>query len=66
MVIERTDNELIIKIPNNLKVDAIQDLIDIVNFKVIQSKSIASKTDIKNIVDSIDNNLSKNSKKFYK
>lgn len=46
MTIERTEDEIIIRIPSNIYVDDIQDMVDLIKFREISSKSKATQEQI--------------------
>lgn len=46
MTIERTEDEIIIRIPANIYVDDIQDMFDLIKFREISSKSKATQEQI--------------------
>ena len=46
MIIERTDNEIIIRIPSNTKTETLQRFIDYLRYKEITSMSKAKQSDI--------------------
>jgi hypothetical protein len=46
MTIERTEDEIIIRIPANIYIDDIQDMIDLIKFREISSKSQATQEQI--------------------
>ena len=67
MVIERVKDEIIIKIPNSLDIDMIQQFIDYINFKSIQSKSEATEKDIEDLSKEINKSwIDKNIHRFIK
>ena len=53
MIIERTTDEIIFRLPNNTPLDELQDLADFFNIKRLQKKSRATQTDVDNLVKSI-------------
>lgn len=53
MIIERTNNEIILRLPKNISLDALQDLIDIIEYEEISKKSKASQKDVDTLVKSI-------------
>ncbi len=53
MIIERTTNEIIFRLPSSTNVDDLQDLADLLEFKEIVKKSKASQKDVDNLVSSI-------------
>ena len=46
MTIERTDDEIIIRLPADIYVDDIQDMFDLIKFREISSKSKATQEQI--------------------
>jgi hypothetical protein len=50
MVIERINNEIVIKISSDTDITGLQRLIDYIKFREIASKSKASEDDINNLV----------------
>jgi hypothetical protein len=53
MIIERTTNEIIFRLPSSTNVDDLQDLADLLEFKEIAKKSKASQKDVDNLVTTI-------------
>jgi len=53
MTIERTDKEIIIKIPSSTNIDEVQNLINFIRFREITSKSKASQKDIDKLVSKV-------------
>ena len=53
MIIERTTNEIIFRLPSSTNVDDLQDLADLLEFKEIVKKSKAAQKDVDNLVSSI-------------
>ena len=53
MTIERTDKEIIIKIPSSTNIDEVQNLINFIRFREIASKSKASQKDIDKLVSKV-------------
>lgn len=53
MIIERTTNEIIFRLPSSTNVDDLQDLADLLEFKEIVKKSKASQKDVDNLVTTI-------------
>jgi hypothetical protein len=53
MIIERTTNEIIFRLPSSTNVDDLQDLADLLEFKEIVKKSKASRKDVDNLVTTI-------------
>lgn len=46
MIIERTDKEIIIRLPSYVKTDGLQNLVDYLTYKEATSKSKASQNDV--------------------
>jgi hypothetical protein len=58
MKIKTLGNELVISIPQGiLRVEEIQDFIDLLRYKLIVSKSDATESQIEGLVDEINQNL---------
>ncbi|MBA7545946.1 hypothetical protein ES705_38328 [subsurface metagenome] len=53
MIIERTNNEIIFRLPGNINVDDLQDMTDLFEFKEIAKKSKAKQKDVDKLVKSI-------------
>lgn len=53
MKIERTKNEVIIRIPAAVNVDDLQDLADLIEYKEIASKSKATQQNVDELVSDI-------------
>ncbi len=53
MIIERTKNEIIFRLPANTKVDELQDMADLLDFKEIAQKSKATQKDVDDLVKSV-------------
>lgn len=53
MIIERTDNEIIFRLPKNVNLDLLQDLADFFEFREITKKSKANQKDIDSLVKEI-------------
>ena len=53
MIIERTKDEIIFRLPGNINVDDLQDLADLFEFKEIAKKSKATQNDVDDLVDAI-------------
>jgi hypothetical protein len=56
MTIERTDGEIIIKIPDSVDPSEIQRLIDFITYKMITRKSTASQEGVDKIASEINKN----------
>ncbi|MGB6035527.1 MAG: hypothetical protein WBG42_04615 [Cryomorphaceae bacterium] len=67
MQIERKNNEIIIRLPENTDTIGVQRLLDFLKYKEIVSKSIASEQDIENLAnESTADWWSKNKDRFIK
>ncbi|MDT3738987.1 MAG: hypothetical protein RO257_05735 [Candidatus Kapabacteria bacterium] len=53
MVIERTENELVFKMPYSSNIDELQDLEDLFQYFQITQKSKATQEDVDNLVEEI-------------
>ena len=53
MIIERTKNEIIFRLPADANVDELQDMADLLEFKEIAKKSKATQKDVDNLVKTI-------------
>ena len=53
MIIERTDKEVIFRLPSNAKLEDLQELADLFVFKEIAKKSKASQTEVDKLVKQI-------------
>jgi len=53
MIIERTANEIIFRLPGNTDIDELQDLTDFFEFKEISKKSKALQKDVDILVNEI-------------
>lgn len=53
MKIERTKNEIIIRVSSSLNLDDLQDLTDLIEYKEISKKSKASQKEVDNLVSDI-------------
>ncbi|MFZ4752980.1 MAG: hypothetical protein ACOYLG_06520 [Chitinophagaceae bacterium] len=53
MTIERTKNEIIFRLPNNINLDDLQDFVDYFQYRTIAKKSKASQTEVDNLVKEI-------------
>ncbi len=62
MIIERINNEIIIRLPGDINLDDLQDMTDLFEFKEIAKKSRAKQKDVDNLVKSIKNGRWKNTK----
>ena len=53
MIIERTKNEVIFRLPSSVRVDDLQDIADLFEFREISRKSKASQKDVDLLVKSV-------------
>lgn len=53
MIIERTVDEIIFRLPNNTPLDDLQDLVDFFQYQEITKKSKAKQKDVDDLVKSI-------------
>jgi transcriptional regulator of heat shock response len=53
MTIERTKNEVIFRLPNNINLDDLQDFADYFQYRTIAKKSKATQTEVDNLVKEI-------------
>jgi len=53
MIIERTQNEIILRLPKNINLDTLQDFLDLIEYQEITKKSKASQKDVDSLVKSI-------------
>jgi hypothetical protein len=53
MIIERTKNEIIFRLPNNVNVDDLQDLTDLFEYKELTKKSKATQKDVDVLVKTL-------------
>jgi hypothetical protein len=53
MTIERTKNEVIFRLPNNINLDDLQDFADYFKYRTIANKSKATQTEVDNLVKEI-------------
>ena len=54
MIIERTDEEVIFRLPSNTKLEELQEIADLFSFKEIAKKSKASQTEVDELVKKIE------------
>ena len=69
MIIERFENEILIRIPSTINIDYLQQIIDYLTVKSINEKSQANEDEIIKLSDDINKawwNKNKNKKKFIK
>jgi len=53
MIIERTNKEVIIRLPGNIDTSYLQDMVDYIRFKEITSKSKATQSQVDSLVKKI-------------
>jgi hypothetical protein len=53
MIIERSNDEVIFRLPGNTNIDDLQDLTDLFEFKEISGKSKAKQKEVDNLVKEI-------------
>ena len=53
MIIERTDKEVIFRLPSSTKLEELQDIADLFSFKETAKKSKASQTEVDDLVKKI-------------
>lgn len=67
MKIERTDKEIIIRIPASIDTEGLQELVDYVRYKEITSKFEVDQNDVDKLADEINESWwSKNKDRFLK
>lgn len=67
MKIERTDEEIIIRLPASVDVEELQDFVDYVRYKEITSKFQVEQSEVDKLADEINKNWwSDNKAKFFK
>lgn len=53
MTVERTNKEIIVRLPASTDIDELQDMVDMLEYKRISSKSKATQDDVDSLVNSI-------------
>lgn len=53
MIIERTKNEVIFRLPANTNIDDLQDMSDLLEFRELSNKSNATQADVDALVKSV-------------
>jgi hypothetical protein len=53
MIIEKTDKEIIIRLPNTMDTSFIEEIVDYIRFKEITSKSYANQADVDSLVKEV-------------
>ncbi|PZX47463.1 hypothetical protein [Algoriphagus chordae] len=55
MIIERTDDEVIIRLPSNINTEGLQNLIDFLTYKEATADSKAKQADVDTLVNEVKN-----------
>ncbi|MCD4792572.1 MAG: hypothetical protein K8R54_05015 [Bacteroidales bacterium] len=63
MIIERTDTEIIIKLPASTDIRYLEEIVDFIRFREIASKSKATQKEVDSLVKEIKKNRWKKNKK---
>lgn len=50
MIVERKNGEILVRIPDNLKADKVQDVLDYLRYEELTSSSSASQKDVDDLV----------------
>ena len=53
MIIERTDKEILIRIPNTVDIEGAQRIIDYIRYQEVTSKSKATQKDVDRLADEV-------------
>ncbi len=53
MIVERTPDEIIIKIPSHVDIEGLQEILDYLEYKEATSKSLAQQKDVDNLVQKV-------------
>jgi len=53
MIVERINNEIVIRISENIDIELLQDFLDYIKVKTIQKKSRATEKDVEKIAKNI-------------
>lgn len=56
MIIERTNKEILIRIPNSIDIEGVQRIIDYIRYQEITSKSQAKQEDVDELASEINKN----------
>jgi hypothetical protein len=64
MIIERTDNEIIFRLPKDIDVDYLQDMMNLFEYMEIAKKSKAKQKDVDELVKTIKKGDIKEQKSF--
>lgn len=62
MIIERTNKEILIRIPNTVDIDDAQRIIDYIRYQELTSKSKASQKEVDNLAEEANQNWWKKNK----
>lgn len=65
MIIERTDKEILIRIPSSINLEGAQRIIDYINYQEVTSKSNATQKDADNLADEINQSWWDKNKESY-
>lgn len=65
MVIERINNEVVIRLPDTVKVERLQELIDYLFYREATSKSQAKQADVDALADEVKNDWWKDNRKRF-
>ena len=53
MIIERTDKEILIRIPNSVDIEGAQRIIDYIRYQEVTSKSEAKQSEVDKVAESV-------------
>ena len=62
MIIERTDKEILIRIPNTVDIEGAQRIIDYIRYQEVTSKSKATQEDVDRLSDEVNREWWENNK----
>ncbi len=62
MIIERTDKEILIRIPNTVDIEGAQRIIDYIRYQEVTSKSKATQEDVDRLADEVNREWWENNK----
>jgi len=62
MIIERTDKEILIRIPNTVDIEGAQRIIDYIRYQEVTSKSKASQEDVDKLASEVNRDWWENNK----
>ena len=65
MIIERTDKEILIRIPSSINLEGAQRIIDYINYQEVTSKSNATQKDADSLADEINQSWWDKNKESY-